>query len=314
MRALNPHWVYSWGQKPAAAVPVVSSYPDRRGIQIRNGDNLMDFVPMLWGYYADLFERFTNDIRDQNPRVVLGFNEPDSTKQSNIKVEDAVEGWSKLVDKITASLDPDKQNEVLLVSPSAVHPTGIWFETFMDQIREQGIRVDAIGVHWYDEPNPKGFKEKLRKVYDEYDNRPLLITEFAVADWEAKSVEDNRFSPERVLEFMQVVLPWMEEQEWILGYSWFSFEHSDPNGTTSALFSEDDENNDGLVLTPLGEYYRTFNIANGGGGSSSGFTSIGDWLLGSTGNNNNNNQDGLSFTRPILSNWNLMPTANSILI
>ena len=298
---------------------MVSSYPDRRGIQIRNDDNLMDFVPMLWGYYPNLFEQFTNDIRDQNPRVVLGFNEPDSTKQSNIKVEDAVEGWSRLVDTITADLDQNKQNEILLVSPSAVHPTGIWFETFMDQIREQGIRVDAIGVHWYGAPNPEDFKEKLRRVYEKYDNRPLLVTEFAVADWEAGSVEDNRFSQERVLEFMQTVLPWMEEQEWILGYSWFSFEHSDPNGTTSALFSGEggNENDDGVVLTPLGEYYTAFEIANGGSSSSSsGYTSLGDLLLGSTDkNNNNNNQDGLSFTRPIIPKWNLMPTAtNSILI
>lgn len=47
------------------------------------------------------------------------------------------------------------------------------------------------------------------------------MTKFAVADWKAMSTKDNRFAPDRVLQFMERVLDWMEEpeQHWILGYT-----------------------------------------------------------------------------------------------
>jgi hypothetical protein len=97
-----------------------------------------------------------------------------------------------------------------------------------------------------------------------------LLTEFSVADWKATSVEDNRYSPEQVLAFLQKMLPWMEARDWILGYSWFSFDVDDPRGTSSALFANTifDGNVDWtdsnqtepvvLELTPLGEFYAQF--------------------------------------------------------
>jgi hypothetical protein len=70
---------------------------------------------------------------------------------------------------------------------------------------------------------------------------------------------------------MQNVLPWMQSQSWILGYSWFSFSQSSPAGTSSALFvdgdncgssSNDNDNKDNSItaesLTPLGRYYASF--------------------------------------------------------
>jgi hypothetical protein len=52
------------------------------------------------------------------------------------------------------------------------------------------------------------------------------------------------------------LLPWMERQDWILGYAWFPFEIDSPQGTSSALF--DSENR----LTALGRYYRSVTPEN----------------------------------------------------
>ena len=81
------------------------------------------------------------------------------------------------------------------------------------------LRVDAIGVHHYGGPNFAGFKAKMKTIHDKF-HRPLIITEMAVVDWTAKdkTPADNKHTPEAVLRFMKQVLPWMEEQDWILGY------------------------------------------------------------------------------------------------
>ena len=99
----------------------------------------------------------------------------------------------------------------------------------------------------------------MRRIYKKYGNRPLIITEFAVADWRAKKVTKNRHSKARVLKFMKEVLPWLEKQDWIVGYSWFSFQRNDPHGTCSALF--DMKGN----MTALGKYYRSVTNENPNG-------------------------------------------------
>ncbi len=86
---------------------------------------------------------------------------------------------------------------------------------------------------------------------------PMLITEFAVADWNTKGdFKKNRATPDRVLAFAKSVLPWMEEQDWILGYAWFSFGMQSPQGYTSALLDYDGN------LTALGRYYAGVTTEN----------------------------------------------------
>lgn len=99
----------------------------------------------------------------------------------------------------------------------------------------------------------------MEDIY-EYCGLPLLITEFAVVDWDATSVETNRHSEASVLAFVKDVLPWMEEQDWILGYNWFSFKKTDRFGTSSALVYEQQLDTGRTIskLTALGEYYSEF--------------------------------------------------------
>jgi Glycosyl hydrolase catalytic core len=111
----------------------------------------------------------------------------------------------------------------------------------------------------YGNPAPEAFKKQMREIYEAYGSKyPLMITEFAVADWKAMkgSPEDNRFSKDQILKFMKAVLPWIEKQEWIAGYAWFPFSHDSPQGTSSALFDEDNR------LTDLGRFYKSITTEN----------------------------------------------------
>ena len=55
---------------------------------------------------------------------------------------------------------------------------------------------------------------------------------------------------------MKEVLPWMEKQNWIAGYAWFSFGIEEAVGTSSTLF--DKEGN----LTTLGRFYQSVSNEN----------------------------------------------------
>ena len=91
--------------------------------------------------------------------------------------------------------------------------------------------------------------QRLENVHREF-GRPLWITEFAVGDWEAKSVAENRHSPKAVARFMQEALPALEAASFVDRYAWFSAGQQSRALGTSALF--DKQGN----LTPLGEVYR----------------------------------------------------------
>jgi len=90
----------------------------------------------------------------------------------------------------------------------------------------------------------------VKEIHELY-NLPIWITEFAVADWEATSVETNKHTPEQVLAFMKAVLPKLDQLEYVERYAWFSGQTDNKALAPSALFDADDN------LTPLGEYYAS---------------------------------------------------------
>jgi Glycosyl hydrolase catalytic core len=224
--ALSPHWYYCWAlHHPECPVD----------------DREMDFLPMVWGLDRQQVREGKEAAPRRDPPMALGFNEPDNKNQSNLSVSKAIDAWPSL-----------EAMNLPLVSPSCVNPLGSWMVEFMRDVDHNGLRVDAIGVHYYGGPDVGGFQRKIQAVHETY-RRPVLITEMAVADWEAATVETNRYSPADVFHFIRSALPWMEAQEWIVGYCWFCFGIEDPHGTSSALFAKD-----GSTLTELGRFYATF--------------------------------------------------------
>ena len=240
LKKVNPYWSYSWGWDQVAGQP-----------------SPVEFVPMAWGAWsaADLRKSLQNKvvphIKSGKVKRFLGFNEPDKKEQANMPYKAALKYWP-----ILESLN------VPLCSPGCANPEGLndgtvqgvnssWMVDFMREADRLGYRVDYVGVHWYGGTNAADFKAKMRRIYEKYGRRPLLITEFAPADWQAKTHSQNRMKAPYVLAFMKEVLPWLEKQDWVAGYAWFSFEHNEPFGHTSSLFGENGD------LTTLGHYYQS---------------------------------------------------------
>ena len=283
IKALNCSWFYGWTTGPPPT-PLISNDEN-----YRDNVNVMSFLPMIWGYYPKSFRSSVEKVMRQNPSMILMFNEPDNKKQSNISVDRAVEAWQELHEHLKQEDFHEETNKVqheasnkkctqnsprpLIVSPPCVHALGDWMKEFMVQIdKDPNLKVDVIAVHYYGGASSSNFRNHLRQVFEAYNHRPIIVTEFAVADWSAKTVDANKFTPTQVLQFMQDVLPWMQAQPWIIGYSWFSFSQSTPHGTSSALFVDNihdkikdhsNHTNDAtetrdVVMTPLGRYYASF--------------------------------------------------------
>lgn len=237
---LKGYWNYGWGLNRIDAQP-----------------EHVEFVPMLWGPRNKsilqvrelLHETVMASIKKEVlVRHFLGFNEPDKEGQANMSVDKAIELWPTIQETIP--------NEIALVSPSCAMPLGVWMQAFMQQAEKLCYRIDWIGVHWYGRPNVKQFQTYMKEIYDSYGGRPLLITEFAVADYQAETASDNRYSTAQVLRFARQVLPWLERQDWVMGYAWFPFDLDSPVGTCSALLNRNGK------LTTLGKYYASVTTEN----------------------------------------------------
>ena len=222
---LHTSWYYNWSIKPSSkGMPVL--------------DQTMRFLPMVWGWNPEKTPAVLESMRAQHPEIILGFNEPDHQDQSNIPVKTALEAWP-LFDGVAAEL----------VSPAAANPLGPWMREFMHDAEKRKLRVDSIAVHNYPAPSPVPFVDMLHRVHDLY-RRPIWVTEFAVADWQAKNGGANRFSVSQVADFMEAVCTEMNRIPWIKGYAWFPVAGKASNALqTSVLFNADGN------LTALGKLY-----------------------------------------------------------
>jgi Glycosyl hydrolase catalytic core len=253
IEALNVSWNYSW------SMALVDEQPDR-----------VEFMPMVFGgkglHGPDALAKLTDQLaRQVQPHIasgrvrrLLGPNEPDREKHGDLTPEQTLALWPAL-----------ESMGVPLCSPSAANSEGgkgvggHWMPEFMAEVERRGLRVDYIGVHAYSETNPEPVKKRLRRIYEKYGRRPLIITEFGVVDWKTlDGVSKNRFNQAQVLAFMKDILPWMERQDWIAGYAWFPFRPDSPHGTSAALFDAAGE------LTALGRYYRSITPENPDGDQS----------------------------------------------
>lgn len=223
------YWFYHWGNTPREEIP--------EGVE---------YVPMFWGKGSvndDNLNNVQQLIAEGRVNYVLGFNEPDGLNQANMTVDEAVERWDEL-----------ESLNVPLGSPATVNPTNDWMQEFMQRAEAENLRIDFVTVHSYGNANPARFINKIKETYDLY-GKPIWITEFAVADWSASSIDNNRFSVEQVIEFMKVVLPALDQIEYVHRYTWFDGANRPPLAT-SALFDEDGNH------TALGQFYANHRANN----------------------------------------------------
>ena len=217
---LVTNWYYNWGVNPSS-----------KGMPTT--DPSMHFVPMIWGWYPAKTPSILEGLRALQPSILLGFNEPDHRDQSNIPVDTALEAWPQLEGFSTE-----------LVSPGAANPLGPWMQEFMNGVEKRKLRVDSIAVHNYSGPSSLNFLSLLHRVHDLY-RRPIWVTEFAVADWQAKHGGASRYSVSQTVGFMEEVCTEMDKLAWIKGYAWYPFAGKSSNALqTSTLFNADGNLND----------------------------------------------------------------------
>ena len=227
--ALNVDWHYSWGSERP------KNYPP--GIE---------FVPMIWGWNTNKMEHNDKRLaaimrqkRAGKTTHLLGFNEPCSKSQSNLTVKQAINAWPKLM-----------KTDLRLGSPAPVHADGEWLQEFMKSADEKNYRVDFICVHWYGGTSAKSLVNRLEKIHKMY-GKPIWLTEFCPADWEAKKRGKNKHSPEAVKKFMLEVLPMLDELDYVERYAWFTSREDNLALHTSVLLTDDGE------LTELGKVYAS---------------------------------------------------------
>lgn len=223
LQDLKCKWLYNWTAKSPAGLP--------------DGVN---FTPMIWGSKGQkvAIMNAAAAAKTAGTQELLGFNEPDQSSQSNISVETALAAWPALM-----------ETGLRLGSPGCVHPDREWMKAFMAGAKSRDLKVDFVCVHSYGSPSATAFLKRMNEVYQLY-KKPIWITEFAVGDWDAPSVDKNQFKPDAVLRFMEELLPKLDQLDFIERYAWFPAKADNKALGTSTLFDESG------TLTRLGECYR----------------------------------------------------------
>ena len=224
---LNNGWFYRWNNTGASSIDV-------------------EYAPMSWGFGG---ANDNNDIELYKSKYkathVLAFNESDNCEDQSGQYNNLCD-----TDVAVSTYKNLMKTGLRLVSPSGREdaPFG-WLKEFHDKANAQNIRIDVIGVHWYDwassptnspnaDPNAvfNRFKNYLQRVYDLY-GLPIWITEF--------NANPNRSNATNY-EFMQLALPYLETLDYVERYAWF-----EPFSNTADYYDASRTN-----LTNVGTFYK----------------------------------------------------------
>jgi RNA polymerase sigma factor (sigma-70 family) len=218
-------WYYNWGATPGAI----------------SGPSGVSFVPMIWG--ASDVTTATLDQVKQEGHILLGFNEPDMTSQSNMSVQQALDLWPQLMATGMTLGSP-------AVSSDAATPGG-WLDQFMQGAKARGYRVNFITVHWYGGdfstgPAVQQLESYLQAIYDAY-HLPIWLTEFALTDFAAQGPVYP--SQAQQAAFLTAATKMLAGLSYVQRYAWFALPVSTGSGSTG-LFGT------GAVTTQVGQAFE----------------------------------------------------------
>lgn len=203
---LNAKWMYNWGPSNSVTLPADTVYH-----------------PMQWGSFNWVYGTGSGPIWQHYPTwrkrgdgfLLMGFNEPDRTDQSNITLEDCVALWPRML-----ALD----QPLLSPSPGTINPpagTPSWHETFYNETDRLGYRVEYNAIHTYPSPNGGSSNNLVNLVQTEYNDfgRPVWLTEFSFVDWGGNQSWNEEDSYQCLAEFL-----WRaEDMEALRKYALFVF-------------------------------------------------------------------------------------------
>jgi hypothetical protein len=196
-----------------------------------------EYTLMSWGEnWANTDDKIDSYIAKPSITSLLTFNEPDHIPQSNITWYNAASLYKKLL-----------RTGYRMGSPAnAEGEYRVWLLKFMNRAKRDTLRVDYVGIHWYDwgnwsatgNANPNAtdvfnrFKSYVLAAYNLH-KKPIWITEFNCNVNRGAAVHEA---------FMALALPWLETRPEVERYSYFFEDHA-PESSSG-------------VLTPLGQIYK----------------------------------------------------------
>jgi hypothetical protein len=217
-------WSYNWYSRPPGG-----------------GDPSIEFVPMIWGGGS------LSQTIPSSSKYLLGFNEPDLAKQSNLTEQEAAAYWPSLEAKASPLGIPIVSPAVSYCTPvdggagQCTEPTVTDPYTYLKNFLAdcQGCKVDYIAVHWYNCDLPS-----LRGYIDGDGNFPGFV-QFGKPIWLTEFACNGTATVAQQKAYMQEAVPYLESNPNVMRYAWFS-----ANDIPSALLT----NSDGS-LTDLGQTY-----------------------------------------------------------
>jgi hypothetical protein len=178
-------------------------------------------------------------------RELLGFNEPDSTSQSNMTPMRAAALWPEL-----------ERTGLRLGAPAPAVPSDGWLARFMTLAHARHLRVDFIALHYYqDFTNPNAVSELRRQlisIHSRY-RKPIWITEIGAIDirgWH----EPMTSEPTEALaaRYMRTLFAMLDALSFVQRYAWFTDDcWSDTHCRFSSLITP------AGGLTAIGSTFRT---------------------------------------------------------
>jgi RNA polymerase sigma factor (sigma-70 family) len=199
------------------------------------------FVPMIRD--AANVNAATLSQAKAESNILLGFNEPDMSGQSNMTVSRALSLWPQLMATGMTLGSP-------AVADDAATPGG-WLDQFMSGAAARGYRVNFITVHWYGGdfatgPAVQQLQSYLQAIYDRY-HLPIWLTEFALANFGGGTPS---YPTERQqADFLTAATSMLEHLSYVQRYAWFGLGSSATDGSLG-LFSS------GPVATPVGQAFE----------------------------------------------------------
>ncbi len=216
-------WYYKWTVDNASA----SKDPDNA------------FLPMC-NNSGSITEANFQTIIDQEYPLLMAFNEPDNKDQANMEVEDAITLY-KQMHKLGVRLGSPSTEQVGNGSSDSWNDNAdAWINLFMAAVEREGLRVDVMGVHWYDvgssgsltlstaaSASPTRLMNNLKQCYEAH-GRPIILTEWNCGSYSAGS--SKGYVPWEVNKpFLEVAVPKLEACEYVERYALFP-----PNGGTTS--------------------------------------------------------------------------------
>lgn len=229
-------WYYNWAMEPFK----YTSFQD------------LEYVPMLWTI-GSFDERNMQLFNAYQYKYLLTYNEPDRSDQSDLSVEQVMEGMKTVF---------ENRGNLKIGSPATAQLpkwSKDWFQPYMKEMEQAGYDLDFIAIHhywnWYADEGVDAFIELIEDAYERY-HKPIWITEFAISgvpsvDKKAEKVVQN---------YMKKVIQRLDQLDYVERYAWFSFQTTDRRNSASSMF-----NHYTGEITDLGALYQKAGMPEGYG-------------------------------------------------